>query len=101
MLTRITVRAPLMFLISLIAAININFKLAMIFLVVVPLLGTSIFLIIRKTHPIMEKTFKIYDKLNNVVEENVSAIRVVKSFVLEDEEKEKRNPKESIEQVKT
>ena len=89
MLTRITVRAPLMFLISLIAALQINVKLAMVFLVAVPFLGTAIFLIIRKTHPIMEKTFKIYDKLNNVVEENVSSIRVVKSFVLEEEETEK------------
>ena len=89
MLTRIAVRAPLMFAISLIAAIRINAKLAMIFLVAVPILACAIFLIIRKTHPIMKKTFKIYDKLNNVVEENVGAIRVVKSFTLEDEEKEK------------
>lgn len=91
MLIRITVRAPLMFAISLIAAINISAKLSMIYLVVIPLLGAGIAFIILKTYPIMQKTFKIYDKLNNVVEENVSAIRVVKSFVLEDEEKNKFN----------
>ena len=91
MLIRITVRAPLMFAISLIAAINISAKLSMIYLVVIPLLGAGIAFIILKTYPIMQKTFKIYDKLNNVVEENVSAIRVVKSFVLEDEEKDKFN----------
>ncbi len=89
MIIRIAVRAPLMFLISLIAAIKINVKLSMVFLGIIPILAIAIFLIIRKTHPIMKKTFKIYDQLNNVVEENVSAIRVVKSFVLEDEEKEK------------
>lgn len=89
MLTRITVRAPLMFAISLIAAIRINAELAIVFLVIIPILALAIFFIIKKTYPIMQKTFKIYDKLNNVVEENVSAIRVVKSFVLEDEEKDK------------
>lgn len=89
MLTRITVRAPLMFAFSLIAAIRINAKLAIVFLVIIPFLALAIFILIRKTYPIMQRTFKIYDKLNNVVEENVSAIRVVKSFVLEDEEKDK------------
>lgn len=91
MLIRITVRAPLMFAISLIAAIRISAKLSLIFLVAIPLLGVAIAFLILKTYPIMQKTFKIYDKLNNVVEENVSGIRVVKSFVLEDEEKEKFN----------
>ncbi len=89
MLTRITVRAPLMFAFSLIAAMTINVKLALIFVAVIPLLGFAIFKIISKTYPIMQKTFKKYDKLNNVVEENVSAMRVVKSFVLEDEEIDK------------
>ncbi len=89
MLTRITVRAPLMFLFALIAAVRINAKLALIFICVIPVLGFAIFKIISKTHPIMKATFKKYDKLNNVVEENVSSMRVVKSFVLEDEEIEK------------
>ena len=89
MLIRITVRAPLMFAFSLIAAWNINAKLALVFVCVIPVLGFAIYKIISKTHPIMKATFKKYDKLNNVVEENVSSMRVVKSFVLEDEETEK------------
>ena len=89
MLIRITVRAPLMFVFSLIAALKINAKLALIFVCVIPVLGFAIYKIISKTHPIMKATFKKYDKLNNVVEENVSSMRVVKSFVLEDEEIEK------------
>lgn len=89
MLIRIAIRAPLMFAISLIAALKINAGLASVFVFVIPILAFAIFTIMRKAHPIMEKTFKMYDKLNNVVEENVSAIRVVKSFVLEDEERDK------------
>lgn len=89
MIIRIAVRAPLMFIISIIAALQINAKLAGIFLLSIPIIIVAVLLIMRKVHPIMEKTFKMYDGLNNVVEENVSAIRVVKSFVLEDEEKNK------------
>lgn len=89
MIIRIAVRAPLMFIISIIAALQINAKLAGIFLLSIPVIIIAALLIMRKVHPIMEKTFKMYDGLNNVVEENVSAIRVVKSFVLEDEEKDK------------
>ena len=59
MLIRITVRAPLMFAISLVAAIQINLQLAMVFLIIIPILAFGIFLIIRKTHPIMKRTFKI------------------------------------------
>ena len=85
MITRIAVRAPLMAIVALISALRINVKLSLIFLILIPIIGLGLFLIIRKAHPIMKKVFKTYDKLNNVVEENVSAIRVVKSFVLEDE----------------
>ncbi len=86
MITRIAVRAPLMAIVALISALRINVKLSLVFLILIPIIGLGLFLIIRKAHPIMKKVFKTYDKLNNVVEENVSAIRVVKSFVLEDEE---------------
>ena len=89
MVIRIAVRAPLMFIISIIAALKINAKLAGIFLISIPIIIIAVLLIMRKAHPIIEKTFKMYDGLNNVVEENVSAIRVVKSFVLEDEEEKK------------
>ncbi len=86
MIIRIAVRAPLMLIISLFFALSINKSLSLIFLIIIPILGFGLFLIAKKVHPIMERVFKRYDALNNVVEENVSAIRVVKSFVLEKEE---------------
>ena len=89
MIIRIAVRAPLMLLTSVIFAFTISPKLALIYLIIIPILGLSLFLITIKAHPIMERVFRTYDDLNNVVEENVSAIRVVKSFTLEDEEEEK------------
>lgn len=89
MIIRIAVRAPLMLIFSLIMAFGINSKLSLIFLFLIPFVGGGLFLISRKVHPIFEKVFKKYDKLNNVVEENVNGIRVVKSFVLEDKEKAK------------
>ena len=86
MIIRIAVRAPLMLIISLFFAFSINKSLSLIFLIVIPILGFGLFYISKKVHPIMERVFKRYDALNNVVEENVGAIRVVKSFVLEKEE---------------
>ena len=89
MLTRITVRAPLMLVISVIMAININAELSMILLIIVPIIAITLFFILRYVHPLMEKVFRKYDDLNEVVEENVSGIRVVKSFVIEEKEKKK------------
>lgn len=89
MIIRIAVRTPLMLIISLIFAISISPKLSLIFLVLVPLLGLGLYLILSKVHPLMKRIFKTYDKLNSVVEENVSGIRVVKSFVIEEKEKKK------------
>ena len=86
MIIRIAVRAPSMLIISLFFAFSINRSLSLIFLIVIPILGFGLFYISKKVHPIMERVFKRYDALNNVVEENVGAIRVVKSFVLEKEE---------------
>ena len=86
MIIRIAVRAPLMLIISLFFAFSINKNLSLIFLIVVPILGIGLYVISKKVHPIMDRVFKRYDDLNNVVEENVGAIRVVKSFVLEKEE---------------
>ncbi len=91
MIIRMAVRAPLMIIFSLIMAFVINIKLALIFLVAVPLLGLGLYLIATKAHPIFERAIKIYDKLNNTVEENVRGIRVVKSFVTEEKEIEKFN----------
>ena len=89
MITRIAVRAPLMMIFSLIMAITINSKVAIIYLVVMPILGVALFLIVTRAKKYFEKVFKAYDKLNNVVQENVSGIRVVKSFVQEDKEDNK------------
>jgi len=89
MIIRIAVRSPLMLVSSLIMAMSINIKLSLIFLTLLPIIGTAIFFITNKAHPIFEKVFKTYDKLNNVALENVRGIRVVKSYVLEEEEKKK------------
>ena len=89
MLIRIAVRAPLMLVSSFIMVIRINFTMSLIFLAAIPVLGGLIFLIGRLAFPIFDKVFKKYDDLNNIVEENVAGIRVVKSFVLEDDEEEK------------
>ncbi len=89
MITRITVRAPLMLVISVIMAININAKLSLVLLTLLPIIAIALLLIFRYVHPIMESIFKKYDNLNAVVEENVQGIRVVKSFVTEENEKKK------------
>ena len=89
MIIRIAVRAPLMLITSVVAAFTISPKLALVYLLIIPILAIGLLLIAKKAHPIMEKVFKTYDDLNNVVEENVTAIRVVKSFTLEDEEENK------------
>ncbi|MBW9173645.1 ABC transporter ATP-binding protein/permease [Clostridium estertheticum] len=89
MIIRILVRSPLMLIFSLIMAFNINAKLALVFLVAIPFLGFGLYLIIINAHPIFEKVFRTYDHLNNVVQENISGIRVVKSYVREEHEKSK------------
>ncbi len=91
MIIRMAVRVPLMFLFSIIMGCRINWKLTMIFLAIVPFLGGAILLIASKAHKIFRRIFKKYDALNNSVQENVSAIRVVKGFVREDYEIEKFN----------
>ena len=91
MITRVAVRAPLMLIFAVFMSFTINDKLPFIFLCAIPILGGGLFLVIVKAHPIFEKVFKLYDKLNNVVAENLHGIRVVKSFVREDHEKKKFN----------
>ena len=91
MITRIAVRCPLMLTFALIMTFYINPKVALIFLFAVPVLGIGLTLIILNAHPIFERVFKTYDKLNTVVQENLHGIRVVKSYVREDFEKEKFN----------
>lgn len=89
MVIRIAIRAPLMLVMSVIATFSISSRLALIYLLVIPILAISLFIIGAKAHPTMKKVFATYDDLNNIVKENVSAIREVKSFTLEDEEEKK------------
>ena len=86
MLIRIAFKAPLTLIFALIMVLTINAKLALIFLVMVPFLGIGLYLIATKAHPIFEETFRTYDDLNSIVQENVRGIRVVKSYVTEDKE---------------
>ncbi|MGD9475596.1 MAG: ABC transporter ATP-binding protein, partial [Eubacteriaceae bacterium] len=89
MIIRVAVRAPIMLIFSLVMAFSINPELSLIFLAVIPLLGVGLYVIVVKAHPIFEKVFRTYDHLNNVVQENLRGIRVVKSFVREDHEEKK------------
>ncbi len=89
MLIRIAVRSPVMLIFSFFMATTINSTLSMVYLVALPILGIGIFFIIRSAYSIFTRVFKIYDRLNTVVQENVRAIRVVKSFVREEHEGKK------------
>ena len=97
MLIRIAVRAPFTLICSLIMCIAINGELSLIFLAALVILGAALFLIIGKVSRIFEVVFKKYDDLNASVQENVSAIRVVKAFVRENHETTKfKNASNSI-----
>ena len=89
MIIRIAIRAPLMLIFSLIMVIKINIRMSLIFLVLIPIVAIVLFVISRIAMPVFEKVFKKYDDLNNVVEENTSGMRVVKSFCLEEKESKK------------
>ncbi len=89
MLIRVVVRAPLMLIVSFIMVYMINKTISLIFLAVIPVLAIVLIFIGKMAFPIFDKVFHKYDDLNAVVEENIAGIRVVKSFVLEEEEKEK------------
>lgn len=91
MIIRMAVRAPLMLIFSIVMALRINARMALIFFAIVPFLAIGLLAIFRTAHPIFRRIFKKYDALNNSVQENVSGIRVVKSFVREDYEIEKFN----------
>lgn len=89
MLIRVAVRCPLMLVFSFAMTIWIGGSIAWIYLCVIPILGVGLFLIISKVHGIFQEVFHTYDQLNNVVQENLIGIRVVKSFVREEHEKKK------------
>lgn len=86
MIIRMAVRAPIMLIVCLCVSFSINAKLALIFAGVIPVLAIGLTFISTKVHPVFKRVFKTYDKLNNVVQENLHGIRVVKSFVREDYE---------------
>lgn len=89
MMIRMAVRAPMMMAFALIFSFRISARLSMIFLAVMPFLGAGLYFIIHHVHPIFVRVFKRYDGLNNVVQENLHGIRVVKSFTREEHEKQK------------
>ena len=89
MLIRTAVRAPLMFIFAITMAFIMGGRLAMTFVVVVPVLVFGLILIARKAMPAFRSVFRRYDKLNESIEENVRAMRVVKGFAREDYEKQK------------
>ncbi len=89
MILRITVRAPLMLICSMAMCFFINLKLSSIFLVAMVVLAIALILIMSKTTKIFDQVFRKYDDLNASVQENVSAIRVIKAFVREEHENEK------------
>ncbi|WP_371371041.1 ABC transporter ATP-binding protein [Sporomusa aerivorans] len=89
MLIRLGVRAPMVIVFSLIFSFRINAYLSLTFLAVIPILGLGLWLIMSHVHPIFVRVFNTYDKLNNVVQENLHGIRVVKSYIRQDFEEKK------------
>ena len=89
MIIRIAIRSPLMLIFSFAMGFAMGGRLAMIFLVTIPLLAIGLVLVIRAATPIFRRVFRKYDALNDSVQENVQAMRVVKSYVREDYEKKK------------
>lgn len=86
---RVAIRCPLLLIFSLVMAMSVNFQLSLIFMAAIPILGVGLFLIISRSQPIFQRVYKVYDRLNNVVRENIRGIRVVKSFVRSEEENRK------------
>ena len=89
MIIRILIRGPVMLLAALFMAFSIDARLSCVFLVAIPILGVALFYIAIKAHPNFERVFKKYDKLNEVVQENVGGIRVVKAYANEEHEEKK------------
>lgn len=89
MCTRIAVRCPVMLVFALFMAMKINSRMALVFLAVLPILAIGMGILMKVVDPVFERAFKIYDRMNTVVQENVRGIRVVKTYVREDHETEK------------
>ena len=89
MLIRMAIRCPMMLVLALISALRISPKLASIYLAVIPVMAAALILLVPKVFKIFDYSFKLMDKLNNTVQENIHGIRVVKSYVREEKEVEK------------
>ena len=89
MMIRMAIRCPVMLVLALISAMRISVKLSLVYCIALPLLVAVLFGLVPVVFKIFDKVFRTYDSLNNVVQENVHGIRVVKSFVREEKEVEK------------
>jgi len=89
MMIRMAIRCPMMLILATTNAYSISPRLCLVYCLVLPLLGLGLYLLIRIVYPIFDRVFRTYDTLNNVVQENLHGIRVVKSFVREAKETEK------------
>ena len=97
MIIRIAVRCPTMLIFSLVMAFYVNASISLIFLALMPFIALGLYAVIRNAHPIFERVFRTYDHLNNVVQENLRGIRVVKAYVREDfEDRKFKNVSEKI-----
>jgi len=82
MMIRMAIRAPMMLVLALFSALNINVRLSLVFCVAMPVLIGALVLLVPMVHKIFDRVFKTYDKLNNIVQENVHGVRVVKSWTM-------------------
>ena len=89
MMIRMAIRCPMMLILATANAFSVSPRLCIIYCVVLPLMGLGLFILIRMVFPVFDRVFRTYDKLNNVVQENVHGIRVVKSIVRENRETDK------------
>ena len=89
MMIRMAIRCPMMLILAASNAFSISPRLCLVYCIALPILGISLFVLINLVHGIFERAFKIFDRLNNVTQENLHGIRVVKSFVREEKETEK------------
>ena len=89
MMIRMAIRCPMMLILAATNAFSISPKLCLVYCIALPILGTGLFVLINLVKSIFERAFKTFDRLNNVTQENLHGIRVVKSFVREDKETQK------------
>ena len=89
MIIRIAIRTPMLLIFSFVFSFRISWKISLIFLAAMPVIGVALFIMMKVVMPFFRKIFRKYDNMNESVQENVQAIRVVKSFVREEHEKEK------------